>query len=176
EQIGPFPKLRRISVQRPANQINWVSVLAYLFIGGGLTALSLFLAVEYILRTGLAAAFLFMTLGGAAYLFYLREGGRGWRWLAALWWVGALATLFLHMMVEGWLHPALGMAVGCFLAAAVVLGVAGRRREKRLQREIEFQALGSRADYADEEPVALSAAEHEAMMAQQRRGGEASPL
>lgn len=157
-------------MQRPANDINWVSVLAYLFIGGGLTALSGFFAIDGYLPTTLAAAFLFVTLGGAAYLFFMRDGGRGWRWLAALSWLAGLATLFFHMMWQGWLHPALGMAVACFLAAAVILGVASRRRERR-EQQIGWQALGSLPEQNDEEPVTLSAAEHEAMMAQQRRGG-----
>lgn len=104
-------------------RINWLLVLVYLFLAGGLSAMTVYLTAGALLDTALALTLLFGLLGMIAYAFYVRDEGRGWRFVAALNWLGTLSALTVYLIVAGWLDTALAVAILCFLAAGVLLYV-----------------------------------------------------
>ncbi|HOA23420.1 MAG TPA: hypothetical protein PK801_04925 [Aggregatilineales bacterium] len=152
-------------------KINWSLLLAYGFVAAGLTFVALFFSIDWYMDGGIALTFLFVTLGATAFLFYAVDRGRGWRWLGITWWIGAVLTIVLHMMMSGSLPPALGLAGFCFAAAGLVLFLSNRRKDRREQaRELEWEALGTRQTQ-DVDAGSMTAAEYETLMARQRRGG-----
>jgi hypothetical protein len=119
------------AVEKPLARINWLSMLVFLLLAGGLSALTVYLTVEAFLDVALAIALLFAVLGGIAYAFFEHDEGRGWRVVAALNWLGALASMTVYVTVAGWLHPALAAAIYAFLAAGLVLYVRFRRNNAK---------------------------------------------
>lgn len=110
-------------MEKPLTRINWLSILIYLLLAGGLSALTVYLTVEAFLDVALAIALLFAVLGVIAYAFFEYDEGRGWRFVAALNWLGALLSMTVYVTVSGWLHPALAAAIYAFLAAGAILYV-----------------------------------------------------
>lgn len=110
-------------VEKPLARINWLSILTYLLLAGGLSALTVYLILEMFLDVTLAIALLLGVLGGIAYAFFEYDEGRGWRFVAALNWLGAIATLSVYLVIAGWLHPTLAVAIYAFLAAGAILYV-----------------------------------------------------
>lgn len=135
----------------PIIRINWMHVLAYLFMEGGVAALTLFLAIEVPMygAAGPTVPLLFaaVTSGMVAFTFYLRERGIGWLVLAGLPWSAAGALGLLWMSIEGWLHPALLLALMAFGVAGVVLHFASKRKDNiprpMLAERTRFDPLGA---------------------------------
>ena len=125
--------------------IPWIVILVYVLLGGGLSALAVFLATFAGIDPALTLALLFTGLGSIAYLFLHRYGGRGWRWLAWAWWLSALVSAFIYVMIVGWVHPALGIAVLCFVAGGLLLYLLNRRNDadaRALKAAIDWRRLG----------------------------------
>lgn len=126
-------------------KINWLLIVVYLLLGGGLSALTVFLTAEAQVHTALALALLFAALGGIAYAFDVSGGGRGWRIVAVTGWAAAFITLIIYLAVVGWLHPALTAALFCFLLGGGLLAAFSRRRSARaraLRAGVQWQKLG----------------------------------
>lgn len=118
-------------MEKPLAKINWLLILVYLLLAGGVTALTVYLTVEALLDVALAIALLFAVLGVIAYAFFEHDEGRGWRFVAALNWLGALLSMTVYITVAGWLHPALAAAIYAFLAAGVILYVGFLRNNAK---------------------------------------------
>jgi len=110
-------------LEKPQARINWLSILIYVLLAGGLSALTVYLILEVFLEVALAIALLLGVLGAIAYAFFEYDEGRGWRIVAALNWLGALASMTVYVVLAGWLHPTLAVAFYAFLAAGVILYV-----------------------------------------------------
>lgn len=127
-------------------RINWLLLLVYLLLSGGVSALIVFLTTENILDVALALALLFALLGAIAYGFSWWDGGRGWRWMAAAWWGGTLITAVIYLAVMDYLHPALVAALFSFLLAGGLLYLLGRRQGRishPLPIQVRWEKLGT---------------------------------
>lgn len=124
--------------------INWLMVGVYGLLTGGVGMLMLYFAVEWDLNPALFFAGFFGTLGTIALGFNGMGYGRGWRWLAVAELVVSAMFVLLWVMVEDYLHPALGFSAFFFFAAAAVMYFAQQAKLRRDRRaEIEFAPLGS---------------------------------
>jgi hypothetical protein len=133
----PLVSVRAVEMEEPRRtkrqrrrlnlKINWRLLVLYLLLVGGLAPLTVFLTSEGLLDTALALTLLFAALGGIAYAFALLDRGWGWRLLTVTGGLAAALSLFIYLMVSGWLHPALGVAALFFLAAGGVTVLYGRR-------------------------------------------------
>jgi hypothetical protein len=124
--------------------INWLMVGVYGLLMGGVTMLLLYFAVEWDMNPALFFFGNFATMGAIALGFNAMGYGRGWRWLAVAEWVFAAFFMILWVMVEHYMHPALGFSALFFFAAAGVMFFAQQVRQRRERNaEIEFQPLGT---------------------------------
>ena len=134
-------------------RINWLMVLAYFFLTMAVTGLIIYIT-EYVLdlnNPGLGIMSMFAILGGIAYAFYLMGEGRGWKWLAYVQGFMAAFCLWLWLMVEDIVHPAIGLSSMFFIMAGFVMFVSHQRKLNQANR-IEggnFRELGTgeRLDY-----------------------------
>lgn len=115
-------------MEKQPMKINWVLILVYLLLLGGLVALTVFLTSAMNLHVALGLAALFTVLGAIALAFFARGEGRGWRWVGTGAWLGALIALAVYAVVIGWLPPAVAIATLCFLAAGTLVYVFTRRQ------------------------------------------------
>jgi hypothetical protein len=131
-------------------RVNWLYILAYSLLSGGIVTLSIYLATDTPLDAALALAIMFGLLGAAAYGFHVVSTSRGWKWLAYFWWMGAAFLGWLALMIEDWLDPAIGLAGMFFAMAAVVMAFAMRRRTTKPDRRegsvSEWRSLGTGAE------------------------------
>jgi hypothetical protein len=107
--------------------INWRPVLVYLAMAVGLSALIVGPAVGLGISPPLAQIVLFGLLGGLAYGFGVRTAVGGWKWLAALWWIGAGALFTVYLIVAGIVSPAFGIVLLFGGEAAMLMAFAVRR-------------------------------------------------
>ena len=125
---------RRPGRKRGLPRINWLLVLIFLLVSGGLSSLTVFLAEE-ILDTALTLALLFGALGGITYAFSVWDGGWAWRATSALAWIGAVITFTIYLMTQRWLHPALGISMMLLAAAGTMLYILYRVRGHNIHVE-----------------------------------------
>lgn len=118
-------------MNRTLARINWPVILAYLLLIGGLSALTVFLTTEGLLDVTLAITLLLAVSGGIAFTFFVFGEGRGWRWMAALLWIGAAPAMTVYLIVEGWVNVALAVAAICFLMAGGILYMLFGRSDTR---------------------------------------------
>ncbi len=132
-------------MEKSPTKFNWPLLLVYLFLIGGTSALTVFLAVELFLPVGLVLTLLFATLGLIAYAFFRRGEGRAWRFVAVFAWLAAFLSLVVQFGVAGWLHPALIAALFCFLTAGALLCLMqkqGNAKRTASTEGTEWEELG----------------------------------
>ena len=128
-------------------RINWLMVLAYFFLTMAVMGLIIYVT-EFLFdmnNPGLAIMSMFAILGSIAYAFYLMGEGRGWKWLAYFQGFMAAFCLWLWLMVEDIVHPAIGLSSMFFIMAGAVMYIAHQRKLNRAER-IEggnFRELGT---------------------------------
>jgi hypothetical protein len=125
-------------------QINWRPVLAYLALAGGLSALIVGPAVGLNIAPPLAQIVLFGLLGVLAYGFGVRTAVRGWKWLAALWWIGAGTMFMIYLIVAGIVSPGFGIVLLFAGEAAMLMAFAVRRPAAKALNEgavVEWRKL-----------------------------------
>jgi hypothetical protein len=125
-------------------QINWRPVLAYLALAGGLSALIVGPAVGLNIAPPLAQIVLFGLLGALAYGFGVRTAVRGWKWLAALWWIGAGTMFMIYLIVAGIVSPGFGVVMLFAGEAAMLMAFAVRRSGAKALNEgavVEWRKL-----------------------------------
>lgn len=135
-------------------RINWLLLLFYLLVVGGLSSLTVFLTS--VLDTALALTLLFGALGGIAYAFSLWDGGWGWRAITALTWPGALISLIIYLTVMDWLHPALAIAILLFLLAGGLMYFLARRQNRAVRApaaQVRWEKLGSFPERTEPNPA-----------------------
>ena len=141
-------------MEQKQGKFNWLLLVVFLLIAGGLVGLTVFAATELSLHVALALSALFAALGGVAYTFFLTDGGRGWRWLAGLDWFGAILIALIYVTVEGWLHPALTVASILFAAAGMLYYLINRSKDadaRALNNRVKWEKLGRVPERADED-------------------------
>jgi predicted membrane channel-forming protein YqfA (hemolysin III family) len=119
--------LGEIAVEKSRAKTNWLHILVYLLLTGGSIGMTVFFVEEMNWDTAFALAIFFGVIGGVAFSFFMNGDGRGWRFIAALEWVGALISMTVYVIETGWVHPALAIATLFFLSAGVLLYVIDRR-------------------------------------------------
>jgi hypothetical protein len=123
-------------------RINWLYILVYLLLSGGIFTMTVYLGANLPLNPALTLALMFGLLAATAYGFYAMDEGRGWKWLAIFWGIGAALNGWLFLMVEHYLDTAIGLAAFFFTAAALVMAYAVRRRAAKPQ-VAEQHSLGT---------------------------------
>lgn len=138
-------RLRRFTAS-----VNWVLLLLYLLVIGGMSTLVVYLTGVIGIATSLALGIMFTVLGGLAAGFFAVDRGRAWPVVAALNGVGAAITFFLYIIWVGWLDISLAMTLLAFLiAGGIVVWVYQRRRQRPVETYLppaEWEALGSRGE------------------------------
>lgn len=126
--------------------LNWMLLLIYLLMSGGLSALTVYVTSEGILHTALALGLLFIGLGGITASFTRLSNGLGWRILTGLTWTGGVLTLLIYLTIAGWLHPALLIASLLFVVAGVLFYIVTHRQPLSYQEPtpVEWEPLGRR--------------------------------
>lgn len=147
EEYGGTPPFS-VRSGKPRRKINWLLIAVYLLLAGGLSALTVFLTSEGVLHTALALGLLFGALGGIAYAFFARDGGVGWLIASVVGGLAAVLVLGLYLILAGWLHPALGIALLLLLPAGGLLYLLFWRKEvstRSVNAPVQWEPLGQRS-------------------------------
>jgi len=131
--------------QKPRKKFNWVLVLIYVLLLGGLIGLTVFLIEEIYVDVALAISLLFGLLGGIAYSFHLNKEGIVWLILTILEWIGALIGLTVYVIEENILDVSLAIAMLFFIAAGLLIYTVYRRGDadgRSLAEGIRWRKLG----------------------------------
>jgi ABC-type Mn2+/Zn2+ transport system permease subunit len=131
--------------QKPRKKFNWLLVLIYLLLAGGLIGLIVFLVEEIYVDVALAISLLFGLLGGIAYSFHLNKEGIIWLILTILEWIGALIALTVYVVEENILHESLAIAMLFFIAAGLLIYTVYRRGDadsRSINEGIRWRKLG----------------------------------
>lgn len=133
-------------MERKPRRVNWLLLLVYLLLIGGMVALIVFLTSAGLLATALAIALLFASLGGIAYAFFLRGEGWGWGAITVINWVSALIAFTVYVTETGLIPTELALAALFFLAAGILLYLPLRRRRsvkaRALNGGVQWEPLG----------------------------------
>jgi len=136
-------------VRRFLASINWVLLLIYLLVSGGMSALVVYLTARAGMDVALALGIMFTVLGGLAAGCFAVDRGRAWPVVAALNGLGAAITFFLYIILAEWLDVALAMTLLAFLIAGGVFAWVYRQRQRPVETfepPTEWEALGTRGE------------------------------
>jgi ABC-type Mn2+/Zn2+ transport system permease subunit len=131
--------------RKPRKKFNWLLVLIYLLLAGGLIGVTVFLTEEIYVDVALALSLLFGILGGIAYSFYLNKEGVVWLVLTILEWIGSLIGLTVYVVEENILDVSLAIAMLFFVAAGLLIYTVYRRGDadgRSLAEGIRWRKLG----------------------------------